>query len=60
MLKNNFYIHLDIGDIHEYYCINVNHFSTKLELIKNIKIRMNILIDRAKNNCINERVMEVL
>ena len=58
--KDNFYIHLDIGNIHEYYCININHFSTKLELIKNIKIRMNILIDRAKNSYINERVMEVL
>ena len=53
------YITLNIGNFYDRYYLYVDKMNSKREIFKNVKKRMNILLDRAKVGCSNERVMEV-
>lgn len=52
-------IYLNIGYISDSYCLNISKMNTKQETFKNVKLRMNILIDNAMKYNFKERVMEV-
>lgn len=53
------HIILRIGSFYDSYYLNIDKMSSKQEIFKNVKIRMNILLDRAKVGNFDERVMEV-
>lgn len=53
------HIILRIGDFYNSYHLNISKSNSLQEIFKNVKIRMNILLDRAKVGCFSERVMEV-